>query len=94
VRAIAGFLIRLVGYALVLGVTARIAQSLWIGHDLDASIDLQTFHDTGISVLVIAPLVLALIGFGVLRRVAIFVAAFLVGVAITAPFALARFAGG
>ena len=42
----------------------------------------------------IAPLVLALIGFGAARQLAIFIAAFLAGVALTAPFALARFAGG
>jgi hypothetical protein len=94
VRAIAGFVIRLVAYALVLGVSARIAQSLWINDNLDTVNDLQAFHDIGISVMVIAPLVCALLGVGVLRRVMIFVAAFLVGVALTAPFACARFAGG
>jgi hypothetical protein len=93
VGAIAGFIIRLVGYALVLGVTARIAESLWVQKGLDNAIEWQSFHDTGISVLVIAPLVLALCGVGAFRRVAIFVAAFLVGVALTAPFACARFAG-
>ena len=93
-RAIAGFIVRLVGYALALGVTARVAQSLWVGHDLDGNIDLQSFHDIGLGVLEIAPLVLALIGFGAARQLAIFIAAFLAGVALTAPFALARFAGG
>jgi hypothetical protein len=75
-------------------VTARIAQSFWIGHDLDTNIDLQSFHDIGLGVLEIAPLVLAPIGFGRARRVAVFIAAFLAGVALTAPFALARFGGG
>ena len=92
-RAIAGFIIRLVAYALVLGVTARVAESLWVQKYLDGTLWLQPFHDTGIGVLEVAPLVLALIGFGALRRVAIFLAAFLVGVALTAPFACARFAG-
>jgi hypothetical protein len=41
----------------------------------------------------VAPPALAIIGFGALRRVAIFVAAFLIGAALTAPFACARFAG-
>jgi hypothetical protein len=93
VRAIAGFIIRLVAYALVFGVTARIAESLWVQNFLDGNVDLRPFHDTGIAVLEIAPLVLALIGVGALRRVAIFLAAFLVGVALTAPLACARFGG-
>jgi hypothetical protein len=93
VRAIAGFIIRLVAYALVFGVTARVAESLWVQNFLDGNVDLRAFHDTGIGVLEVAPLILALIGTGALRRVAIFLAAFLVGVALTAPFACARFAG-
>jgi MFS-type transporter involved in bile tolerance (Atg22 family) len=93
VRAVAGFIIRLVAYALVLGVTARVAESLWVQNYLDSNVDLRPFHDTGISILEIAPLVLAIVGTGALRRVAIFLAAFLVGVALTAPFACARFGG-
>jgi hypothetical protein len=93
VRAIAGFLVRLVGYALVLGVVARIAAALWVQFGLDGSIALQPFHDLGVEVLVIAPLGLALFGFGVLRGPALFIAAFLIGAALTAPFACARFAG-
>jgi hypothetical protein len=92
-RAITGFLIRLVGYAFALGIVARIAESLWVSHGLDGSIALQPFHDAGVTTLVIAPIVLALLGFGPLRPLAVFVAAFLIGAAITAPFALARFAG-
>jgi hypothetical protein len=38
-------------------------------------------------------LVLAIVGIGALRPVAIFVAWFLVGAALTAPFAFARLAG-
>ena len=92
-RALTGFLIRLVAYALALGVVARIAEYLWVRHGLDGSIALQPFHDAGITTLVIAPIVLALAGFGPLRAIAIFIAAFLVGAALTAPFACARFAG-
>jgi hypothetical protein len=93
VRAIAGFLVRLVGYALALGIVARIAAALWVHFGLDGSIALQPFHDFGVEALVIAPLVLALFGFGPLRRAALFIAAFLIGAALTAPFVCARFAG-
>jgi hypothetical protein len=91
VRAFAGFLVRLVGYALALGITARIASALWVQFGLDNVIDLQPFHDRGFEVLLVAPLPLALLGFGVLRRPALFVAAVLIGAALTAPFAAARF---
>jgi len=92
-RALAGFFVRLVGYALALGLTARIAGALWVQYGLDGSIALQPFHDLGVEVLVIAPLPLALLGFGAFRRAAFFVAAFLIGAALTAPFAAARFSG-
>jgi hypothetical protein len=93
VRAFAGFLIRLVGYALVLGIVARIASTLWVNYGLDGSVDLQPFHDFGVEVLVIAPLVLALLGFGPLRNAALFIGAFLAGAALTAPFVVARVTG-
>ena len=92
-RAFAGFLIRLVAYALVLGAAARIADALWVRYGLDGSVTLQPYHDLGLEVLLIAPLPLALLGFGPLRQAAIFVAAVLVGIALTAPFAVARFSG-
>jgi hypothetical protein len=93
-RAFAGFLIRLVAYAVLLGVVSRGAESLWVAHGLDGSIELQQFHDNGTLTLVIAPLVLALIGFGPLHRAAVFVAALLAGAALTAPFAFAHFVNG
>jgi hypothetical protein len=93
VRALVGFVIRLVAYALVLGVVSRIAASLWVQYGLDGSIQLQPLHDIGLEVLVIAPLPLALFGIGGLRGAALFIAAFLAGVALTAPFAIARFTG-
>lgn len=92
-RALAGFLVRLVGYALAFGITARIASALWVQYGLDGVFELQRFHDLGFEVLVIAPLPLALLGFGPLRRLALFIAALLIGAALTAPFAAARFAG-
>ena len=93
-RALAGFVIRLVAYALVFGAIARIAGALWVQHGLDGSIVLQPFHDLGVEILYIAPLPLALLGFGPFRRAAFFVAALLIGAALTAPFAAARYAGG
>jgi hypothetical protein len=93
VRSFAGFIVRLVGYALAFGIAARIASVLWVNYGLDSSTALQPFHDLGFEILVIAPLPLALIGFGRLRRVALFVAGLLIGAALTAPFAAARFAG-
>ena len=92
-RALAGFFIRLVAYALVLGVVSRLAASMWVQFGLDGSIELQPCHDIGVEVLLIAPLPLALLGIGALRQTALFVAAFLAGVALTAPFAIARFSG-
>jgi hypothetical protein len=94
VRAFAGFIVRLVVYALVLGVVARVAEAMWVQQGLDGVPELRAFHDLGIRALVIAPLACALIGFRPLRRVAIFVAAVLVGMALTAPYACARFASG
>jgi hypothetical protein len=93
VGALAGFIVRLVGYALLLGVVARIASALWVQYGLDGSIELQPFHDYGVEALLIAPLPLALFGFGRFGRAAFFVAAFIAGAALTAPFATARFAG-
>ncbi len=92
--ALTGYLIRLVCYAVVLGVVSRLAEYLWVQNGLDGSVALQPFHDTGVTVLVVAPVVLALAGARRVRAVAIFVTALLVGAALTAPFAFARFAGG
>jgi hypothetical protein len=93
VRAFAGFIVRLVGYALVLGIVSRIAEAMWVQQGLDNVPALQTFHDVGIRVLVLAPFVCALIGFRPFRRVAVFIAAVLIGIALTAPYACARFSG-
>jgi hypothetical protein len=93
VRALAGFVVRLVAYAVVLGAADRIAAAWWVQYGLDGSIELQPFHDVGLETLTIAPLVLALFGFGALRRVAVFLGGFLVAAALTAPFACAHFSG-
>lgn len=92
-RALAGFVIRLVAYAVIFVVVARIAGDFWVRNGLDGSIALQPFHDIGVEVLSIAPLPLALLGFGPLRQASFFIAGLLIGAALTAPFAAARFAG-
>jgi hypothetical protein len=87
------FIIRLVGYALLLGVSSRIAQTLWTKYGLDGNAALQPFHDAGVAALLVAPVVLALLGVGILRTLCVFVACALAGAAISAPFVIARVAG-
>ena len=93
-HAVAGFIVRLAAYAILLGVAARLAQYLWDQRGLGDVVMLQSLHDTAVAVLALAPIVLALVGIGPLRPLAIFVAWFLVGAALTAPFAFARLAAG
>ena len=88
------FIIRLVGYALLLGVSSRIAQTLWSNEGLDGNAMLQPFHDEGITVLLLAPVALALLSVGILRGVCLFLGCALAGAAITAPFVIARVTGG
>jgi hypothetical protein len=88
-----GFIIRLFGYAVLLGIVTRIALVWWSQNGLDDVAALQHFHDQSIGVLLIAPIVLALIGFGRLRDIALFLGFFLAGAALTAPFVCARVAG-
>lgn len=89
----ARFIVRLVGYAVLLGVSYRLAQTMWSSYGLDEIAGLQAFHDAGVIALIVAPLVLALIGFGRLGGVAVFAGAFLAGAALTAPWVCARVAG-
>jgi len=89
---VAGFIIRLVGYALLLELSSRFAQQLWVQHGLDDVPSLQALHDDGILVLWAAPFVLALFGSGALRTTAIFLGFALAAAALTAPVALAHFA--
>jgi hypothetical protein len=86
----AGFILRLVCYALLFGVCAYVFQIWWSGDGLDAVGALRSFHDKTILGLRVAPLVLALIGIGRLRSLAVFVAFLLAGAALTAPFVCAR----
>ena len=89
-----GFIVRVVGYALLLGVSSRVAQTLWLNDGLDAVAVLQPLHDAGVITLAVAPIALALIGIGRLRPFAVFVGFALAGAAVTAPFVFARVAGG
>jgi hypothetical protein len=91
---IINFIIRLVGYALLLGLSSRIAQTLWSNYGLDGNAALQPFHDAGVTLLLVAPVVLALLGVGILRGVCVFVGCALAGAAISAPFVIARVTGG
>jgi hypothetical protein len=87
------FFFRLIGYALLLGIASRIAQTLWTANGLDQFASVQSLHDDGLIVVAIAPLVLALAGFGALRDLCVFVGCALAAAAITAPFVIARVAG-
>jgi hypothetical protein len=89
----ASFILRLVCYALLFGVTAYLFQIWWSGDGLDAVGALRSFHDKTILGLRVAPLVFALIGIGRLRSVAVFIAFVLAGAALTAPFVCARVSG-
>ncbi len=86
----ANFIIRLVCYALLFGVTAYLFQTWWSGDGLDAVGALRSFHDKTVLGLRVAPLVFALIGIGRLRSLAVFLAFLLAGAALTAPFVCAR----
>ena len=87
---IIGFIIRLVGYALLVGAPSRVGQFFWERAGLDQLDLLRPAHDLMTTVVLVVPFVLALVGFGLLRRPAIFVALFIAGAALTAPFAFAR----
>jgi hypothetical protein len=87
------FIVRLVGYALLLGISSRLAQNAWSTLGLDAYDVLKPLHAGGIIVLIAAPAVLALLGVRALQPVCVFVAFALAGAAITAPFVIARVAG-
>ena len=91
---IVAFVIRLAGYALLLGVSSRIAQNAWSDLGLDALPAAQPLHDAGILALLIAPVPLALLGVRLLRAACVFVAFFLAGAALTAPYVIARIALG
>jgi hypothetical protein len=88
-----GFIVRLVGYALLLGGVSYVGQAWWTANGLDAFDALRPLHDAGLLALLIAPLVLALVGVGRLRAFAIFAGFYLAGAALTAPWICARVVG-
>jgi len=90
--AIIAFITRLVGYGLLVGVPYRIADYMWQRRGLDQVDVLRVPHDQATLVMLVAPFVLAFFGFGALRPLAMFVALYLAGAALTAPFAFARLA--
>ncbi|GAC1539760.1 MAG: hypothetical protein NVS2B17_15360 [Candidatus Velthaea sp.] len=90
--AVIAFIIRLVGYGLLVGVPYRVAEHLWLRGGLDQVEMLRVPHDQAALVMFAAPFVLALFGFGALRQLAMFIALYLAGAALTAPFAFARLA--
>jgi predicted exporter len=89
--AIIAFIVRLVGYALLIGIPVRIAEYFWVRASLDQVDLLRPSHDVATVTATLAPFILAFFGFGALRKTAVFVACYIVGAALTAPFALARF---
>jgi hypothetical protein len=90
---VANFVLRLLGYALLFGVTAYLFQAWWSGDGLDAVGALRSFHDKTVLGLRVAPLVLALVGIGRVRSFAVFAGFLLAGAALTAPYVCARLAG-
>lgn len=92
--AIVAFVVRLVGYALLIGIPVRIAEYFWVRASLDGVDVLRPAHDLAATTATLAPFVLAVFGFGALRNAAVFIAMFIAGAALTAPFALARLAPG
>ncbi|MGD0474247.1 MAG: hypothetical protein ABSB70_13690 [Candidatus Velthaea sp.] len=90
--ALIAFVVRLVGYALLIGIPVRIADYFWLRGALDQVDALQPLHDYAAVTATVAPFALAIFGYGALRNVAVFIALFIAGAALTAPFAFARLA--
>jgi hypothetical protein len=86
------YVIRLVGYALLIGIPVRIAEYFWERGALDQVDALNSLHDVASLTATIAPFILAFFGYGALRNAAVFIALYIAGAALTAPFALARLA--
>jgi len=85
-----GYIMRLVGYALLVGIPARLAEWFWQQKNLDTVDQLQAPHSYAVFALTAVPFVLALFGFGRFRNLAIFVALALDGAVLTAPFTFAH----
>ncbi len=90
--AVIAFVVRLVGYALLIGIPVRIAEYFWVRASLDGVDALRPPHDAAATIATLAPFVLAIFGYGALRNFAVFIALYIAGAALTAPFAFARLA--
>ncbi|MBV8152306.1 MAG: hypothetical protein JOY59_12175 [Candidatus Eremiobacteraeota bacterium] len=89
---IASFLLRFVGYAMVLAIAYALGSYFWYRNGLDGVDALADVRALGFAIFVFAPFLLALVG-AVARSFSVFVLFFLVGAMLTAPFALARLTG-
>jgi hypothetical protein len=92
VNVFAAYVIRLVAYAFVLGVADRIAEHFWVDRGLDAVLFLAPAHAIAGTILMLAPIGLALAGGARLTPWAVGLAGYLVGAALTAPIILALLA--
>ena len=88
-----GFVIRLIGWVLLLGCAARYVDAQWTARGLDQIDRLVAFHQHLLVALYAGAIILAIVGFGRWRAIAIFAGFFLAGIALTAPWAIARVVG-
>jgi hypothetical protein len=89
----ANFIVRIFCYGVLIGIASRLGQLEWTANGLDAYVQLVPLHDAAVPALIVAPIALALVGFGRLHGLCVFAGCFIAGAAITAPFAIARVAG-
>ena len=94
----AGFIVRYLAFVAVIGAAAWVAGQEWTAYGLEAIVPAEGDPRAGAialgrvlfyAVLLIGP-ILAAIFEGAIRRAGVFVASFLSGVMVTAPFALMR----
>jgi hypothetical protein len=85
----ATFLLRFIGYAIVMAIAYGIANFFWAQNGLDFVDTVQGLHSLAVVVVGVAPLILALVAI-VARPVAVFLLFYIAGAIVTAPFALAR----
>lgn len=95
------FVLRYFGFMLAIGSAAWIALQEWSGYGLDGLVPSGDAPGAGLIALgrllfyaiVFAGPALAALAEGIIRRAGVFIAAALIGILITAPFALARSLG-
>ena len=89
VAGFASYLLRLVGYAIILGIATRIADAMWVQDGLDSFGQLQTWHGEGLTAMTWAPIVIAFISLAA-PRIALFLAFLAIGAVLSEPYAFAR----